>query len=90
MAAQYDSESKGERNLAFKPVGPFHMLPRCTADLFHARQKAQFAETPKHELLALSCSFSSCTAHRYALQCMTVCGRPRSLGCAGCAAHGSL
>ena len=70
MAAQYDSESKGERNLAFKPVGPFHMSPRYTADLFHAVQNVQSAETPGYQLIALSCSFSSYTAHHNALQCM--------------------
>ena len=69
MAAQYDSESKGERNLAFKPVGPFHMLPRCTADLSHAVQKAQSAETPRNPF-ALSCFFSSSIARCDALQCM--------------------
>ena len=68
MAAQYDSESKGERSLAFKPVGPFHMSPRCTADLFHAVQKAQSADIPS--LLALICSFSSSTARHSALQCI--------------------
>ena len=36
MAAQYDSESKGERNLAFKPVGYSCMLPECAADLPNA------------------------------------------------------
>ena len=70
MAAQYDSESKGERNLAFKPVGRSHILTKCTADFLSAVQKAQSTETPTFHILALSCAFSSSTAHCDALVCI--------------------
>ena len=40
MAAQYDSESKGERTLAFKPVSPSHILKKLAVDLLNAGRRA--------------------------------------------------
>ena len=58
MAAQYDSESKGERNLAFKPVSCSDILLGCIADLLNIACKKQSAKIQRHLVLALELRLS--------------------------------
>ena len=57
MAAQYDSESKGERNLAFKPVGPSTCCQAALLTCSRQCRRHSLQRLQDINLLALSCSF---------------------------------